>query len=507
MKIEKTVFISYRRVDGYIAKLVFHHLTSLDFDVFLDSFNIDSGSFERAILTQIAARAHFVIILTPNALERCLEPNDWLRREIEHALELKRNVVPLMFDSFSFEECQQFLTGKLALLQEYNGISVPDDFFDEAIDKLTDRFLNKPLDVILHPIPKDQKITSVSEPKPTGNGDSLSEVTLTLPIGIRDFDRHNLIDLLSGQLGISSEQIKILQVVEGSTIVTIVLPTKAAWRLSRIIRDKHQLLETGGSQSAEVSLDKSVILSQQHHQELPMATSEIAPEQARSASRTDFNRLSVRQIEILAYISDYVRDNGFPPTIREIGEATDINSTSVVSYNLDKLTQAGYIERSSQGSRGIRIIADVPDNTGKKTAIFNPEGQTVQIPLVGQIVAGEPVPAFEARGDTIEVTSSLLGDANPDEVFALTVKGDSMIDAMIADGDIVLLVRTDEARNGDLVSVWLEEKRETTLKRFYLEGSQIRLQPENPNIEPIFVDPQYCQILGKVISVIRPYIQ
>ncbi len=219
----------------------------------------------------------------------------------------------------------------------------------------------------------------------------------------------------------------------------------------------------------------------------------------------EFNKLSKRQQHILRYMGDYIEEYGYPPTIREIGTATDINSTSVVNYNLNKLVQAGYLERSNHISRGIRVIADVPGRERKKTVKFAQAG--VQIPLVGQIVAGEPVPAFEANGDTIEVTASMLGNASEDEVFALTVKGDSMIDAMIADGDIVLLRRTNTARNGDMVAVWLEEREETTLKRFFQEESQIRLQPENPNMEPIYVDPQYCQVQGKVVSVLRPYIQ
>ena len=237
MKVEKTVFISYRRVDSFIAQLVFHHLSSNGFDVFLDSYNIDSGSFERVILTQIAARAHFIIILTPHALERCIEPTDWLRREIEHALEIKRNIIPLMFQSFSFDHSNQYLTGDLSTLREYNELAVHYDYFEEAMDRLQNRFLNKPLDMILHPIRNDQQITHVSEPKHIGNGESSSKVTLTLPIDIQDFDRNDLIDLLSGKLGINPEEIKILQVVEGSTKVTVELPANAAIQLYELVRN------------------------------------------------------------------------------------------------------------------------------------------------------------------------------------------------------------------------------------------------------------------------------
>jgi repressor LexA len=219
----------------------------------------------------------------------------------------------------------------------------------------------------------------------------------------------------------------------------------------------------------------------------------------------DFNKLSKRQRHILIYMEEYVREHGFPPTIREIGNATGINSTSVVNYNLNKLVQAGYLERSGRVSRGMRLVGDLPGQEEKAVRVSS---APLAVPLVGYIVAGEPVPAFDASaGDAIEVTPAMLGNADAAEVFALRVKGDSMIDAMIADGDIVLLRRTSTARNGDMVAVWLAERGETTLKRFYLEQNQVRLQPENPTMQPIYVDPAHCQVQGKVVSVIRPYRQ
>lgn len=216
----------------------------------------------------------------------------------------------------------------------------------------------------------------------------------------------------------------------------------------------------------------------------------------------EFHKLSKRQQNILRYMDKYMIDKGYPPTIREIGTATDINSTSVVNYNLNKLVQAGYLERSGKVSRGIRMIADLP---GKRRRVVKASDDFFSVPVVGRIVAGEPVPPFEANGDNIEVTTDMLGSANADDVFALTVQGNSMIDAMIADGDIVLLRRAETANNGDMVAVWLDEREETTLKRFYRENDQIRLQPENPTMQPIYVDPAHCQIQGKVVSVIRPY--
>ncbi len=219
----------------------------------------------------------------------------------------------------------------------------------------------------------------------------------------------------------------------------------------------------------------------------------------------EFNKLSKRQRNILHYMETYVEDHGFPPTIREIGTATGINSTSVVNYNLNKLVQAGYLERSGRVSRGIRMVGDIPAQDGKKK--IKVALAPISIPLVGQIVAGEPVPPFEASGEEIEVTPAMLGNTEVEDVFALRVKGDSMIDAMIADGDIVLLRRTSTARNGEMVAVWLDERGETTLKRFYQEADRIRLQPENPTMQPIYVHPSHCHIQGKVVSVIRPYHQ
>jgi repressor LexA len=218
----------------------------------------------------------------------------------------------------------------------------------------------------------------------------------------------------------------------------------------------------------------------------------------------DFNKLSKRQQNILRYMDKYVKQNGYPPTIREIGTATGINSTSVVNYNLNKLVQAEYLERSGQVARGIRLVGDLPGQPSRQKVVKLSQSP-MSIPLVGQIVAGEPVPPFEANGESIEVTPAMLGHADSSDVFALTVKGDSMIDAMIADGDIVLLRQTSTANNGDLVAVWLEERGETTLKRFFRENDRIRLQPENPTMQPIYVNAEHCQVQGKVVSVLRPY--
>ncbi len=150
---EKTVFISYRRTNAFTALAVYQDLSKHGYDVFFDYNSIDSGDFEQVILNNILSRAHFIVILTPSALERCSEPGDWLRREIETALDNKRNIVPLMFEGFSFgdDSISKHLTGKLALLKQYNAQRVPADFFEEAMAKIRSRYLNTTLDVVLHP--------------------------------------------------------------------------------------------------------------------------------------------------------------------------------------------------------------------------------------------------------------------------------------------------------------------------------------------------------------------
>lgn len=219
----------------------------------------------------------------------------------------------------------------------------------------------------------------------------------------------------------------------------------------------------------------------------------------------DRNKLSERQRGILRFMETYLETQGFPPTIREIGEATGINSTSVVNYNLNKLVDAGYLQRASAKSRGIRLTET------KKTLpkpVIVPQS-FVRVPMVGQIVASAPVAVPDDVGyyydedDMIEVSSWLLNGADQSEVFALRVKGDSMIDAMIGDGDIVIFKRQQYAENGDMVAVWLDERGETTLKRFFHEGERVRLQPEHPTMKPIYVDTDHCQIQGRVLSVIR----
>jgi repressor LexA len=218
----------------------------------------------------------------------------------------------------------------------------------------------------------------------------------------------------------------------------------------------------------------------------------------------DFEKLSERQRNILRFMERYISDNGFPPTIRDIGAATGIDSTSVVNYNLNKLVNAGFLERVAAKSRGMRLVRPLP---GSQQAPVRPAAEIIQIPLVGRIAAGEPVNVpddlYADMENPVELPASMLTGVNLGEVYALTVKGDSMIDAMIRDGDIIIMRHTATAHNGDMVAVWLDEREETTLKYFYDEGERIRLQPAHPTMDPIYVDARQCHVQGKVLSVIR----
>ncbi len=218
--------------------------------------------------------------------------------------------------------------------------------------------------------------------------------------------------------------------------------------------------------------------------------------------------LSERQKSILAYIQSYVAEHGRPPTIREIGSAVGITSTSVVNYNLTRLKEMGLLERDADVSRGLRLTGELAQAVGSvQTAVMQAVNNLVRVPLLGHIKAGEPIEvghdsfAVYDEEDAIEVSATML-PGRTNDLFALRVSGDSMIDAMVNDGDIVIMRQDSNARNGDMVAVWLSDDT-TTLKHFYHEGDKIRLQPANPTMEPIYVDPGEVQVQGKVMLVLR----
>ena len=211
--------------------------------------------------------------------------------------------------------------------------------------------------------------------------------------------------------------------------------------------------------------------------------------------------LGERHQKILDFIQEYQHQYKHPPSIREIGESCDISSTSVVNYYLDQLEKNGYIERDRKISRGLRV-------TGANASV-----DTLRIPILGPIAAGLPLPELQPgvnyltdnEAHAIDVARNLLPPKEKGaELYALEVKGDSMIDAMINDGDIVVMKRADEARNGEMVAVWLPRDNEATLKYFFKEKDRYRLQPANPTMKPIFINKdEPLEIKGKVVMVIR----
>lgn len=212
--------------------------------------------------------------------------------------------------------------------------------------------------------------------------------------------------------------------------------------------------------------------------------------------RSPVKTLSSKQKRIIDFISHFWQDRGYPPTIRDIVISCGISSTSVVDYNLDILEREGYIRRHREISRGIELLA-------RSLATGY-----VQVPVIGQIAAGEPIPVpaadtwdVSASSETLEVTKDLT--KGREGVYALKVKGSSMMDALINDGDIVLMQYVNSVENGETAAVWLKAEKEATLKKIYAESGRIRLQPANSQMQPIYAEPDNVEIQGKVITVIR----
>lgn len=216
---------------------------------------------------------------------------------------------------------------------------------------------------------------------------------------------------------------------------------------------------------------------------------------------TSKRELRPRQQRILQYIEQFLEENGMPPTVRDIQRGCEISSTSVVDYNLRLLERYGYLKRRSEIARGIELLDEtgLPVNTG-----------STRVQIVGSIAAGEPIPAFSSEGaaaavefDIVEVRPELKKKHGT--LFALSVKGTSMIDALIDDGDVVVITPTNTAQNGEMVVAWLKEEEEATLKKFYREGSRVRLQPANSTMDPIYADADNVEVRGRVVEVLRQF--
>jgi repressor LexA len=216
--------------------------------------------------------------------------------------------------------------------------------------------------------------------------------------------------------------------------------------------------------------------------------------------------LSPKHIRILEFLAKYQEENDRPPSIREICAKVGISSTSVVNYDLDQLERRGYIIRDDRVSRGLRL-------TDKIKEVVGALGDLLRIPILGPIAAGLPLPDLqpgitfytENEANAVDIARSLLpAREKGNDLFALEVKGDSMIDAMINDGDIVVMKPAVEARNGEMVAVWLPEQNEATLKYFFKEKDGYTLKPANPTMKPIRVPKnRQVEIKGKVVMVIR----
>lgn len=201
-----------------------------------------------------------------------------------------------------------------------------------------------------------------------------------------------------------------------------------------------------------------------------------------------------RQTRMKAFIEEYFAEHGYAPSYREIMKNVGIPSLSVVRYNLERLQREGLLERDPRVARGIR-----PRKTEQNS-----------IRIWGYIQAGEPTPVPGVSDPVFdeEEALSISQDLLPwdENLFALVVRGDSMIDAMVHDGDYIILKKQHDARNGEMVAVWLKNREETTLKYFFNENGRVRLQPANPTMEPILIDhpDENLEIRGKVVMVIRP---
>ncbi len=202
-------------------------------------------------------------------------------------------------------------------------------------------------------------------------------------------------------------------------------------------------------------------------------------------------KLSNRQQAILDFIRQEVRSKGYPPSVREIGDAVGLASSSTVHGHLSRLEKNGHIRRDPTKPRAIELLEE---DVNQSTA---PAQTSIDVPIIGKVTAGQPITAIENVEEYFPVPTSMVGD---DEAFILNVSGESMIDTGILDGDKVIVRQQRIADNGDIIVAMTEED-EATVKRFYKEDGHIRLQPENPNMEPIILND--CVILGKVIGVFR----
>ncbi len=206
--------------------------------------------------------------------------------------------------------------------------------------------------------------------------------------------------------------------------------------------------------------------------------------------------LSTKQTLILEFLQKFIDDKDYPPSIRDIQVGCGISSTSVVDYNLRKLEEKGFIRRDREVSRAIEVLSN------------RRRLRVIDVPVLGSIAAGQPIPELSSErwdsdaSEVVPVTEDMVqGKTN---VFALRVRGKSMIEDLIDDGDIVFLEPVRSVNDGDKVAVWLKDRGEVTLKRIYREGSQVRLQPANSEMQPIYSEAENVVVQGRFVSSLRP---
>jgi repressor LexA len=201
--------------------------------------------------------------------------------------------------------------------------------------------------------------------------------------------------------------------------------------------------------------------------------------------------ISETRQSILKFIQDFINDKGYAPTVRDIVKGCGLSSTAVVQHHLNILEREGHIHRDPQVVRSIQLV----------------ERDIIDVPLLGTIAAGKPIPVPDSDSwvnvpeEMLKLPTDIVGKR--DNIYALRVKGTSMLDALVNDGDIVIMEGTQTAEDGEMVAVWLKDEQEITLKKIYREPGRIRLQPANEQMEPIFTNPENVEVQGEVVAVLR----
>jgi len=203
-------------------------------------------------------------------------------------------------------------------------------------------------------------------------------------------------------------------------------------------------------------------------------------------------KLTHRQNFILQIIKELIATNGYPPTVREIGEKADLHSPATIHFHLTKLEEKGYIKKGNSKNRTIEVL--VPNE------FLKTKDDVVEVPLLGKVTAGSPIEAIEMPNEFFSLPANLIPSKK--DVFTLTVSGESMINVGIYDGDIIVVERKNTAHNGETV-VAMNDNNEVTVKTFYKENGHFRLQPENDTMDPIILDK--VTILGKVVALYRKF--